>query len=335
MRVPAWFVALLLVGACRPSSVAEAEARGDVGWLDTEGTPDAVAALGRLADTRPKALEALKKRASFDLNAFIAAWVATKRGQAWGESLLRGGLADPNRADAAASAMTRRDAQLSSFVPDIEGAMSRLAAGAQGAALGGLLASIGPAAHASVERRLKDGASRGAMCSGIAAADASPDARTVLLSVPRESRDHAQCVNAVVAMAATDDATLNWLAVTAEPGLMTSVAKSADVPCARLNTMWTKALAARSPSVYSGLTVPLSLSIKRCPKAMDGILSDSMTRIPSVRATLVQAIDPYAGETSELKATCKVLQQVASGHDAPIVKERALDSLQHGCRGLP
>jgi hypothetical protein len=335
MRPVAWALALSLLCACRPSSVAEAEAKGDVSWLDANGSAEAVAALGRLADTSPKALDAVKRRASFDVNAYIAAWVATKRGQAWGPLVLRSGLADPNRSEAAASAMTRRDPQLAQFVPDIEGAMSRLAAGSPGASLGGLLASTGPPAHAAVERRLKDGASRGAMCSGIAAPDASPDARAVLLSVPADSRDHASCVTAVVAMAAADDAAIVWLAGTAEPGLMSSVAKSTDVPCARLHTMWEKALAVRSPQVYSGLTVPLNLSIKRCPDAMDGVLSNALLRIPSVRATIVHAIDPYSGDTAHLKTTCKALGQVANATDSGLIRERANDALQHGCRGLP
>ncbi len=328
-------IALFFAGACRPSSVAEAEAKGDYGWLDADGSADAISALGRLADKSPKALELVKKRSSFDVNAYIAAWVAAKRGQAWGSALLRTGLADPNRAEPAASAMARRDALLASFVPDIESAMSRLAAGSPGASLGGLLASIGPPAHAAVERRLKDGASRGAMCSGIAAPDASSDARAVLLAVPSESRDHVSCVAAVVALAATDDTAITWLATTAEPGLMTSVAKATQVPCARIHSMWMKAFTQRSPHVYSGLTVPIGFSIKRCPEAMDGVLSDTIARAPGLRGTIVAAIDPYAGETAQLTATCKLLPQVAHGPDAPIVRERALDQLQHGCKGLP
>jgi hypothetical protein len=113
------------------------------------------------------------------------------------------------------------------------------------------------------------------------------------------------------------------------------VAKATQVPCARLNAIWTRALAERSPQTYSALTVPLSLSIKRCPDTIDGVLADAIARIPGGRATIVNALDPFAGETSSLKATCKVLPQVAHGWDAGIVRERANDALQHGCRGLP
>jgi len=326
-------VALLApVPGCQPGSVTEAEAKGDISWLDTNGSGEAVSALGRLADKSPRALEVVKKRAAFDTNAYIAAWVAAKRTQPWGSELLRDGLANPNRAEAAASAMTRKDPLLATFVPDIEGAMSRLSAGASGGSLGALLASIGPTAHAAIERRLKDGASRGAMCSGIAAPDTSPDARAVLLAVPSESRDHALCVNAVVGMAVTDDATITWLASSAEPGLISSIAKASNVPCARIHTLWTKALAVRSAQVYSGLTVPINLSIKRCADIMDGVLSDAIQHIPGIRATIVQAIDPYGAETGQLKATCKLLPGIANGPDAPIVRERALDQIQHGCR---
>ncbi len=321
-----------LAAACQPATVAEAEAKGDISWLDTNGSAEAISALGRLSDKSPRALDVLKKRASFDTNAYIAAWVAAKRSQPWGSEVLRDGLTNPNRAEAAASAMTRKDALLATFVPDIEGAMSRLSAGASGGSLGALLASIGPPAHAAIERRLKDGASRGAMCSGIAAPDTSADARAVLLAVPTESRDHMLCVNAVVTMAATDDATITWLAGTAEPGLLSSVAKASNVPCARIHTLWTKALAGRTAQIYSGLTVPIALSIKRCPEIMDGVLSDALQHIPGVRATIVQAIDPYGGETGQLKETCKILATIANGGDSGIVRERALDQVQHGCR---
>jgi hypothetical protein len=327
----ALLVSVVLVG-CQPSTVTEAEAKGDISWLDTNGTIEAVSALGRLADKSPRALEVLKKRASFDTNAYIAGWVAAKRGEKWGSDLLREGLANPNRAEAAASAMTRKDTLLATFVTDIEGAMSRLSAGASGGSLGALLASIGPPAHAAIERRLKDGASRGAMCSGISAPDTSADARAVLLAVPPESRDHALCVNTVVAMAAADDAAISWVAESAEPGLVSSVAKASAVSCARIHTMWTKALAVRAPQVYSGLTVPLNLSIKRCPDIMDGVLSDALQHIPGIRATIVQAIDPYGGETGQLKATCKLLAGIANGGDSPMVRERALDQVQHGCK---
>jgi hypothetical protein len=335
MRHVACALALAILSACRPSNVAEAEAKGDVAWLDANGTAEAVAAMGRLADTNPKAESALKQRASFDVNAYIAAWVAAKRGQAWGGTLLRAALADPSRAEQAASAMPRRDPQLAAFVVDIEGAMSRLAAGSPGVSLGGLLASVGPAARSAVERRLRDGASRGAMCSGIGAPDASADARSVLLSVPAEARDHTACVNAIVAMSGADDGVITWLSSSAEPGLLSSVAKSADVACPRVHTIWEKALAVRAPGDYPGLTVPLNLSIKRCTDAMDGVLSDGLTRIPSVRATIVHAIDPYAGETRQLKMTCKALGRVAGATDSGLIRERANDALQHGCRGLP
>jgi hypothetical protein len=337
MSAPRLVAALLIfvLCSCRPSSVDEAEAKGDVAWLDANGSADAIAALGRLADKDSRGVDLLKKRASFDTNAYIAAWLAAKRGQAWGTQLLRSGLADPARAESAASAMARRDPLLSSFVPDIEAAMSRLSAGGSGSALGGLLASIGPSAHAAVERRLKDGASRRAMCTGIAAPDASADARTTLLSVPQESRDNAACVTAVVALAAADDSSVGWLATTAEPGLLGSVAKATQVPCSRIYAIWTRALAERPPQTYSALTVPLSQSIKRCPDQMDGVLADAITHIPGVRATIVNAIDPFGGETSSLKSTCKVLPQVANGWDKGIIRERANDALQHGCKGLP
>ena len=95
------------LSGCRPASVSEAEAKGDVGWLDSDGSADAVAALGRLADKDQRAESLLRARAKFDVNAFIAAWGAIHRNAAWGADLLRGGLQDPMRAEVAASPMGR------------------------------------------------------------------------------------------------------------------------------------------------------------------------------------------------------------------------------------
>jgi hypothetical protein len=81
MSAPRLSAALLIFVLCawRPSRVAEAEAKGDVAWLDANGSADAIAALGRVADNDSRGVELLKKRASFDTNAYIAAWLAAKQ----------------------------------------------------------------------------------------------------------------------------------------------------------------------------------------------------------------------------------------------------------------
>ena len=259
MRTPAVAVlarkALLLVvvgaslglasGACKPKTAGEAEAKHDVAWLADDASAQSVAALGRLADKDPAAVAALEKRAQLDVNAYIAAWEAVTRSAPWGTTFLKTALSDPTRADVAATALPRRDPRLIPFVPDLEGAVVRLSAGRRGSVVAGVLASIGPAAHAHVERRLVDAKTRGAMCDGVALPEASGDAKSLVLSVPPEARDHASCVDFVLTMASTENVVLDWLALSAEPGLITATAKS-NLPCARLGLVWSKGLVERS-----------------------------------------------------------------------------------------
>ena len=120
-------VALVFAG-CKPANVTEAEAKHDVDWLASNDSPEAVAALGRLADGDAKALQVLEKRASTDVNTYIAAWSAVTRIAAWGATFIRTALNDPTRAEMAASALPRRDPRLLPFANDRESAVVRLAA---------------------------------------------------------------------------------------------------------------------------------------------------------------------------------------------------------------
>src|SRR5687767_14642771 len=80
---------VLAIAACHPSNATDAEAKGDVEWLEADGSADAVAALGRLADKHRKALSALETRSTFDPNAYVAAWAAHLRGATWSIPFLR------------------------------------------------------------------------------------------------------------------------------------------------------------------------------------------------------------------------------------------------------
>lgn len=324
------FLVVAALAACTPRSVAEAEQKKDVAWLAANGSPEAVAALGRLADGDRKAVAALESRAGRDVNTYIAAWTATTRGAPWGPQLLRGGLADPTRAELASSALPRRDPRLAPFVPDLEGAVVRLSAGHSGGVVAGLLASVGPPAHAAVERRLVDPKTRGAMCDGIGLPEASGDAKSLLLAVAPESRDHASCVSAVLEMAKTEDVVLAWIGSSAEPGLLTGAAKS-GLACPRLATAWEKALVDRPPETHAALSVPLGLSIRRCASVLDPILADLFTRAPRARACIVRGIDPYGGELADMKLTCAALRRGWTRYESPRVRERAEDALTHGC----
>jgi hypothetical protein len=319
------------LAACKPRSTAEAERKHDITWLAESGTPESVAALGRIADTDPKAVTALDARASHDVNVYIAAWTAVTRNGAWGTTFLKSALADPTRAEMAASALPRRDPRLAPFVNELDGAVVRLSAGRRGSVVAGILASMGPPAHAVVEKRLLDAKTRGSMCDGIALPEASGDAKSTLLAVPAEGRDHPACVGAVLAMASNEDPVLDWLAARAEPGLLSAVAKS-DMPCARLVNVWKRGLTERAPETHAALTVPLQLSLRRCAVVLDPILGDLLTKAPGSRACIVQAIDPYGAELRDLKATCKALGAGWANGEHPRVRERAHDALNHGCQ---
>ncbi|MBX3190798.1 MAG: hypothetical protein KF819_27620 [Labilithrix sp.] len=320
----------LAIWGCKAKDVGEAEAKKDVAWLSEQATPQATAALGRLADADPRALSALERRAGHDVNAYIAAWEAVTRGAPWGTAFLRAALADPTRADVAATALPRRDPRLVPFAPDLEGAVVRLSAGQRGSVVAGVLASIGPAAHAQVERRLVDAKTRGAMCDGIGLPEASGDAKSLVLAVPADARDHQSCVAVVLAMAGSEDVVIDWLATGAEPGLLSAAAKS-QLACARVGAMWAKGLPERPAESHAALAVPLQLSIKRCAPTLDPVLGDLLTKAPRARGAILQAIDPYSADLKDMKQTCKALRGGWVGGEPPRNRERAGDALAHGC----
>ena len=312
VRAPALFAAcavLAMVGfsACKPKTTGDAEAKGDIAWLADDASPQAMAALGRLADSNPSAVAALEKRSSIDVNAYIAAWEAVTRDAAWGTTFLRTALADPTRADTAATALPRTRPAARPVRPRSRGRGLRLSAGHRGSVVAGMLASIGPTAHAHVERRLVDPKTRGAMCDGIALPEASGDAKSLVLAVPPAGRDHASCVDMVLTMAATENVVLDWLATNAEPGLITATAKS-GLPCARLGVIWAKGArgaSARDPLRARRAAAALS---RRCASTLDPIIADLLEKAPRSRACIMQAVDPYSGELTDLKLTCRTLR---------------------------
>ncbi len=329
-------LALLVTGAaCKPSSVADAETKGDVAWLDNEGSPSAIEAMGRLADRDPGARAILEGRAKFDVTAYIAAWGAVKRGAKWGSDLLHAGLQDPARAEVAASAVDGRDGSIVPFLPDVEAAMDRLAASGGTSTLAAVLAAAGSPAHDAVVRRLAEKTTRGAMCGGIAVATASSDARAVLRSVPEKSRDDAACVGAVTTLAATDDLMLNWVAEQAEPGLLGAASRLTTLDCPRVQRLWADAVATRGASQAGALVVPLASALKRCPDVIDGVLAHTIKTKPEAIGAVVGAIDPFSPDDSALKATCGALPLVASTSATALMKERAADAIAHGCKGRP
>jgi len=331
-----WVVGLFALtlgfgAGCGPKTVADAERRDDVAWLDAEGSGEAVAAIGRLADTDPKAVQVLDARASTDVNAYIAAWLATMRGATWGVAALRTGLGNPARAEETASVMTRRDPHLVPFVPDLEGALVRLAASKHNTAISAVLASVGPEADAALTRRLEDPSTRGALCRGIGSPDATPSARKILMKVPATSRDDESCVEAVLIAATKDDTALDWLASNAEPGLLSAAGAREVFPCARLTTVWAKAFVSRAAQAASGLTVPLHNAIARCGRGLDPVLAPALTQEPPVYELIIAALDPFGTETQDLPQTCAALQPIYGSKGNAFTRERSRAAIGHGC----
>jgi hypothetical protein len=315
---------------CRAPAVDEGEAKGDIAFLEQAGTSDAIAALGRLADKNPKATNALKAR-SYDSRVFKAAWIGVLRGSEWAAPMLREALADPKDADSAASEMGRHDAHLVAFTADLEAALERLSASQQNGNVTEVLASIGPAAHAAIVRRLVDPATRGSMCRGIASKQADADAQQALLDVPADARDDEACVDAAVGLAAAGDAAVTWLAERGEPGLLGAAGKDKRLGCPKLRDAWTKAFAARPRDTYPALAVPLGYATRRCAAEMDGLLADLLVHRPAARGVVVRAIDPFGPYRGALRRTCAALRSVGPISDTEVVRDRAADTLSHAC----
>jgi hypothetical protein len=322
---------LVALAACGPKTVADAERKGDVAWLDAEGSGEAVAALGRLADVNPRAVQLLDARSATDVNVYIAAWTANGRGASWGATMLRSGLGNPARAEETASVMTRKDPQLVPFIADLEGALVRLAASKRTVALAAVLASVGPPADEAITRRLADSSTRGAVCRGIGAPDASPSARRVLMKVPSTSRDDESCVEAALIGAVHDDTALDWLASNAEPGLLSAAGAREAFPCARLATVWAKAFGARAPSAASSLTVPLHNAVGRCGRALDPVLAAAIATSVPVYELVVAGIDPFGTEIQDLPQTCAALKPVYASQGSAYTRERAHTAATKGC----
>jgi hypothetical protein len=329
-------ICAVAVAACGPRSVPEAESKKDVKWLADNPTADAVAALGRLADTDQKARDALNVRADKnDVNAFIAAWTAITRNADWGTPFLKASLGDPMRAETCATALPRKDLRLVPFIPDLENAVVRLSAGRRGASvISGVITSLGVPAHDAVQRRLIDPKTRGAMCDGIASAESSGDAKSVLLAVPTDARDNPSCVTAVIDMAATENVVLDWLAVGAEPGLLSIAAKS-GLPCPRLAAIWKKGLAERPAENQAALAVPLRNSIARCTSVLDPVLGELLQKSPRARSAIIQAIDPFGSDLPNMKETCAALKSGVANGENSLTRERANDAINRGCSLIP
>lgn len=319
----------LSLASCRPSSVTEAESKGDVKYLAAQGTPDAVEALGRVADKDPEAEKALTARAATDINVYIAAWQAVGRGATWGDKMIRYGLSDASRAELAASAMTRKDPHLDAFTDDLSNAIVSVGDDQHVVSLPAVLASAGARAQGVITQRLADGKTRETMCRGLASVDASAESRATFTKVPAASRDGKSCLRAAAQIAQTDDAALGWLGGTAETGLLRAAGDDATLKCDRLATAWKRAFSDRPATERAGLSVPLAAGLKRCPKDLDPIVAPVVET--DAASVVVAAIEPSDPSTSELKQTCARLPLVLRGKLDARLRDRASDAVSQGC----
>jgi hypothetical protein len=138
-------------------------------------------------------------------------------------------------------------------------------------------------------------------------------------------------VSDVIEMANKEDVVLGWLATTAEPGLLSAIAKS-TLPCPRVATIWSKGLAERAPETHAALAVPLNLSIRRCATTLDPVLAELLEKAPASRAPIAQAIDPFGRELADLKKTCNELRKGYMNAENARVRERVSDAIANGCK---
>ncbi len=330
----ATLVALLLMpaAACNPHSVAEAEQKGDVEWLAKEGSPESVAALGRLADKNGRAvaeLTALAAEPESDagrgpLDVYLAAWAATERKASWGPAMLQRGLGDPASAPKAAQAMKRGSPELDTLLGPLESAMR---AGC-GPSCAGVIASVPTSAVSEVvKHRLEDVVTRDAMCSGLAAQETSTAAAAVYMREPAEARDAQSCVEAAAPLAARDDAVLAWLGTSGEAALLGGASKADSLPCPRLQRAWEAVFHGRAKTNYGGLAIPLVAAVKRCPKQMDGVVAAGLASDTEARALAVSGLDPANAGHGDLKATCAALANAVRAAGTTLTRSRAADAL--------
>jgi hypothetical protein len=124
-------------------------------------------------------------------------------------------------------------------------------------------------------------------------------------------------------MAAHDDDVLAWLAKTAEPGLLRATGAAEALPCDRTAQLWSMALASRDHNVYGALALPLGASVKRCPKALDGMLSGAIVGDVDAQALAVNALGSSDGNIVDLVATCTALPNVQRAAANAQTKARA------------
>lgn len=324
---------LCTLSACAPSSVADAEKKKNVAWLQANGSPEAVAAIGRLADDDTRAQDALGALSHATIGAgktdggagaldvYLAVWAGVERNASWALAMTKTALADDNRATDMAASMKRGTPQLGAFVPDLDAALTH----GCGIMCGSVLASIdGPAAGAAIQKRLVDSATRDPMCFGVGAAESSKAARDVFMNAPPTSRDAVQCPGAAGRIATRDDTALAWLATTAEPGLLRSVGEA--MTCDRLVKLWAKVLQSRDHGTFGALSRSLEDSLKACPKQLDATIAGALGTDTETQTLVLSSLG--ATNAHELAATCAAAPTAGSRVTSVLARANARDFIE-------
>jgi hypothetical protein len=324
--------------SCSPSTAGEAEKKHDIAWLAHRPSPEAVGALGRLADTDVAARDALEKlgteaigdktlpEGAKALDIYLAAWSAVERGADWGTVMLNRALEDRDRMNDAASALKRGSPKLEGFVPELDAA---LRAGCDVRCGSAMASGTSETVLKYITSRLLDDHTREAMCGGIGSQDSSKEARGVFMHVPDSSRNGVSCPGAAARMAARDDDTLVWLAKSAEPGLLRATGTSDALPCDRVAKLWTMAFTSREHAAYGALAIPLGAAVKRCAKALDDVLSGAVGSDADAQGLAVAAIDPLDPSVHDLVLTCVAMPAALRGGVSLPMRARAQDVLAH------
>jgi hypothetical protein len=319
----------MLLG-CTPTNVADAEKKKNVGWLETNGSPEAIAALGRLADDDKAAQDALANiskgtessqvhtdggGSALDVN--LAVWGGVERNASWATAMTKTLLADKARMDEMASAIKRGAPALKAFVPDLDAALSN----GCGISCGAALASVDdPAATTAITKRIEDSKTRDPVCFGIGTAEATKAARDVFMKEPMTARDAIQCGGAAVAMATRDDGALAWLAQTAEPGLLRGVH---TMPCARQVPLWTKVFTSRDHATFGALIGSLEDSVQKCPKELDATLAGALGTDVDTQTLVLASLG--SSNVRELKMTCAAAPAASQRVTAILARANARD----------
>ncbi|MBX3228523.1 MAG: hypothetical protein KIT84_07715 [Labilithrix sp.] len=305
-------LALLALVACEPASVAEAEARRDVAWLEKHEGRESFEAMGRLADHDPHAAARLASRTG-NADVYHAAWQAHTRGGAWGGRVLRAGLALPADIPLVVAELPKRDPRVDPFVHDVELAVGA-ANGPAKTAAAALLASLGSSSQAALLRLVDAPATRDATCTGLGGADASEDSRLVLMKAQPESRLAPACQQALLDHATLDRRVLDWLGDAGEPELVASAASTLE--CTKLSHLWERVFGSSRESIVP-LEPALAASTARCEVTLDPVLSRALLATPRVRASVLRVLDSDAIRPDELTSTCKQLPRLAHGRSIP------------------